>query len=131
MGDGTGDPTLLAVGVNDQVLTAEGSLSNPLFLGNASSWENHLGMVDTTASYYRVGKAEGGWWTYLWDVTGEVDFYVYGDNDFSSQLLCSSTNACLEDEKCDLEGNGTSSRYLMVDGSKSEKGATFTLNVQP
>ena len=58
-----------------------------------------------------------------------VDLYIYGAADFSSNLQCSSTNAGTTDESCiaGCSNCPNDTRYVVVDGANTSGGALFTI----
>ena len=115
--------------------TSEGSADSPINAGDATAGAvSYEGEVGTSESYYSLGVAAGT--TYTISLTGlsdNADLYVYDSdstgalNQFrNGTLLCSSTESDDGDESCDATPTGDT-LYIVVDGSNTESGATFTL----
>ena len=110
--------------------TAEGTAENPVELVDpGSSNPKYLGSVDTTSSYYKIVNNEKmGLGVY--NVTKDVDIYVYDNADFSGTPVCVGESARGSGDYC-----GSTCEmdlfYLRVDGSKTGIGAFFTVTVEP
>lgn len=128
-----GTATITAAAAGGIAGTAEVTARNVTALAAGTAVLPHAGRVDTTQVLHRVsGLAAGTFYELgLGALQDDVDLAVYADLSLSEEaLLCVSQRVGAEEEGCEAPA-GAGELYVLVDGSWSEEGSEYLLEVRP
>lgn len=133
----SGDPKYSALaamsvaGVNkDDDATNQGSAVTPVSVTGLLPYPSQVG---SGSSYYRLdGVAAGTSALRLSSVAGDVSLFVYSNANFSTGLLCQSTNAgASAGEACNYTVPASGTVYILVTAVSGTTGALFTIDQGP
>ena len=118
-------------GVNlDDDATNQGTLAVP---ADITGLLPYASMVGSGSSYYMLtGLAAGSSSLSLTGVQGDVSLTVFGNNNFSTQQLCTSNAAGITaSETCSFTVPASGTVYVLVTAVSGTTGAVFTINQGP
>lgn len=133
----SGDPKYQALAAKsvfgatrDDDATNQGSAVTPIDVSGLLPFASQVG---SGASYYRLdGLAPGAVTLTLTGVLGDVSLRVYSSPDFTSGLLCSSTNAGeTATESCTATVPASGTVYVLVSASNGTTGALYSIALGP